>query len=166
MSQWVARPHDDDFVQARRPAVELGPLLGASAVALVVLGILALLAGEGLEPFGGSVSVLAGLLCGAALVVAGLAGVARRSLTRLPEESATRDATIRPRPSDRAQPTDDRARRQRVDETRIMRTVAAGLPPPPSSTPGRGPARRPSLPQEYEDQSPPLRRHSSSRTSA
>ena len=166
MSQWVARPHDDDVTQPRTPAVELGPLLGASAVALVVLGVLALLAGEGLEPFGGSVSVLAGLLCGAGLVVAGLAGVARRSLTRLPEEATARDGTIRPRPSDQAQPADERTHSQRVDETRIMRTVAAGPPAPPPRMPRRGPVPRGSGPPRYDDQSPPLPRRTSSRTSA
>ncbi|HWC38856.1 MAG TPA: hypothetical protein VG476_10020, partial [Acidimicrobiales bacterium] len=101
MSWWVARPHDDELVDARSPAGKLGPLLGASAVALVVLGILALLAGKGVEPFGGSVSVLAGLLCGATLVVVGLAGVARRNVGRLAGADATRRETPQVRPLDR-----------------------------------------------------------------
>jgi hypothetical protein len=150
---------------APRPAVELGPLLGASAVALVVLGILALLAGEGLEPFGGSVSVLAGLLCGAALMVAGLAGVARRSLTRVPADAVAPERTIGRARSGRAQPIQDGARRRRVDETRVMRTLAAG-PPPPSRAPRRTSVARGGVPPTYEDESPPLPRHSSSRTSA
>jgi uncharacterized iron-regulated membrane protein len=136
MSWWVARPHDDELVDARGPAIKLGPVLGASAVALVVLGILALLAGKGLEPFGGSVSVLAGLLCGSTLVVVGLAGVARRNAGHRAGAAARRE-TPQARPVDRPDPPDDRA--QRVDDTRVMRRVAVGLPPPPV------PPRRPSV---------------------
>lgn len=140
MSWRVARPHDDELGEPRPLAVVLGPLLGASAVALVVLGILALLAAEGLEPFGGSVPVLAGLLGGAALVVAGLAGVARRTIARSPRSAADRDVVER-QSFDHAPAPDGRAARQRADETRIMRTVAAGPPPPPLPTPRRAPAR-------------------------
>src|SRR2546421_2680472 len=92
MSWWVARPHDNRLFEGRRPSDELGPLLGASAAALVVLGILALLAAEDVEPFGGSVSVLAGLLCGAALVVVGSAGVSRRHVARIPDTAAPGEA--------------------------------------------------------------------------
>lgn len=137
MSWWVARPHDDELVDARSPAVKLGPLLGASAVALVVLGILALLAGKGVEPFGGSVSVLAGLLCGATLVVVGLAGVARRNgnVRRLASAAATRRETPQARPLNNSDPHRDRV--QRVDDTRVVRKVATRPPPPPPFLPRR-----------------------------
>jgi uncharacterized iron-regulated membrane protein len=137
MSWCVARPHDNELIHPRRPAVKMGPLLGASALALVVLGILALLAGKGVEPFGGSVSVLAGLLCGSTLVVVGLAGVARRNAGHRAGAAAARRDTPEARPVDRSDPPDDRA--QRVDDTRVMGTVAVGLPPPPV------PPRRPSV---------------------
>jgi hypothetical protein len=140
MSWWAARLHDDELVEARRPAVKLRPLLGASAVALVALGILALLAGKGLEPFGGSVSVLAGLLSGAMLVVVGLAGVARRNVGRLAVTAAVPRETPQARSFDRSSPPDDRA--QRVDDTRVVRKVAAGLPPPPPLPPRRPSALR------------------------
>jgi hypothetical protein len=149
MSWSVARPHDNDLVEARRGSTNLGPLLGASAVALALLGIVALLAGKRLEPFGGSVSVLAGLLCGATLVVVGLAGVVRRNVGRVPRAAAPRGEALEARSFDRMEPPDDRAGHQRADETRVMRTVAAGLPPPPpvpptrsSSAKGRRPGRR------------------------
>src|SRR5205807_1782394 len=82
---------------------------------------------EDVEPFGGSVSVLAGLLSGAGLVVVGAAGVARRHVTDPPNTAAARGEVLEPRLSDRPDRADDRAR-QRADQTRIMRTVAAGLP--------------------------------------
>ena len=142
MSWRVARPHDEELLDARRRAVELGPLLGGSAVALVALGVLALLAGRGLEPFGGSVPVLAGLLCGATLVVAGLAGVARRNVGRLPGAAAPRRETREARPFDRPDPPGDRPRDQRADPTRVVRTVTAGLDPPPPLPPKRASALR------------------------
>lgn len=137
MSWWVARPHENELVGARRQTVELGPFLGASAVALVALGIVALLAGKGLEPFGGSVSVLAGLLCGAALVVVGLAGVARRSTEGHPRTAAHRREALEAPALAQLDRPDDRAHQQRADETRVMRTVATGLPPPPRLPPRR-----------------------------
>jgi len=163
MSWWVARPHDNRLFEGRRPSDELGPLLGASAAALLLLGILALLAAEDVEPFGGSVSVLAGLLCGAGLVVVGAAGVARRHVTRPPNIAATRGEVLEARSSDRTGRADDRAR-QRADQTRIMRTVAAGLPPPPA--PRRSTPRVGGTSSRYGDQTPHVTRRSSSRTSA
>jgi hypothetical protein len=142
--------------------------LGASAVALVVLGILALLAAKDVEPFGGSVSVLAGLLSGAALVVAGSVGVSRRHMARIPDTSAASEI-VGARSSERTHRPDDRARRQRADETRIMRTLAAGSPPPPSlpaPPPRRAPVRVDSTPSRHGNQRSTISRRASSRTSA
>jgi hypothetical protein len=164
MSWWVARPDDNELSGARRPAAELGPLLGASAAALVVLGILALLAAEDVEPFGGSVSVLAGLLCGAGLVVAGSAGISRRHMAAVPDTSAAGE-TPGSRSAVRTHRPDDPARRQRADDTRVLRTVAAGAPPPPPPPPRRAPVRMGST-SRYADDRLPVSRRSSSRTTA
>jgi hypothetical protein len=165
MTWSVARPQDKELFRGRRPAADLGPLLGASAVALVVLGILALLAAEDVEPFGGSVSVLAGLLSGAALVVAGAVGVSRRHLVRSPDTTGAGE-TVETRSSERTQRPDDRARRRLADDTRVIRTVAAGPPAPPPPPPRRASLRAGSTSSRYGAQSPPIARPSSSRTSA
>ncbi|TMM15551.1 MAG: hypothetical protein E6G01_09895 [Actinobacteria bacterium] len=163
MSWWVARPHDNELFEAPRQAARLGPLLGASAVSLVLLGILALLAADDVEPFGGSVSVLAGLLCGAGLVVAGLAGVARRQTPR-PRDTAGVREDAEAASSARGLPPGARADRRRPDDTRIMRTLASGPPPPP--VPATRRVRRAGSSSRYTNQSPGVSRPSSSRTSA
>ena len=162
MSWWVARPHDNELFEAPRQAARLGPLLGASAVSLVLLGILALLAADDVEPFGGSVSVLAGLLCGAGLVVAGLAGVARRQTPRPRDTAGVREDT-EAASSARVLPP-GAADRRRPDDTRIMRTLASGPPPPP--VPATRRVRRAGSSSRYTNQSPGVSRPSSSRTSA
>src|SRR5258708_34992847 len=88
MSWSIARPSGKEPSEGSRPPVELGPLLGATAVSLVVLGVLSLLEAKDVEPFGGSISVLAGLLAGSALGVAGLAGGARRPMSPRPDPAA------------------------------------------------------------------------------
>ncbi len=164
MSWWVARPHDNEVFGAPRQAARLGPLLGASAASLVLLGILALLAAHDVEPFGGSVSVLAGLLCGAGLVVAGLAGVAHRQTPRPRDTAGVREDARETASSARGLPPGGRTDRRRPDDTRIMRTVASGPPPPAVPAPRR--VQRGSSSSRYAGQIPRVSRPSSSRTSA
>jgi hypothetical protein len=103
-------------------------------VSLVVLGVLSLLEAKDLEPFGGSISVLAGLLAGAALVVAGLTGVARRHMSPLRDRTAGREF-LETRSVDAASWPDNGAREDWVTATRMMRAVDTPPPPPPAPPP-------------------------------
>lgn len=75
MGLGIADPRRAEGPVVSRPTGTLWALLGASAAVLVAVAVLSLTAAEGVEPFGGSVSVLIGLLGGAGLIVAGLTGV-------------------------------------------------------------------------------------------
>jgi hypothetical protein len=75
MSSGVMDPQQDGLRSASRPTGMTWALLGASAAVLVPVAVLSALAAEGVEPFGGSIFVLGGLMGGAVLVVAGLTGV-------------------------------------------------------------------------------------------
>lgn len=141
MSWSIAKPLGKEPSEGSRPPVELGPLLGATAVSLVVLGVLSLLEAKDLEPFGGSISVLAGLLAGSALVVAGLTGVARRQTTPVPDRTAGREL-LEARSVDVGSWPDNGARDDWVAATRMMRAVDSPPPPPPPATTSRSATSR------------------------
>jgi hypothetical protein len=130
MSWSIARPSDKEPTAGSRPPAQLGPLLGASAVALVVLGVLSLLEATDVEPFGGSASVLAGLLAGSALVVAGLTGVARRHKGPARVQTDGRER-LEARSVDAGPWPVEGARHDWVAATRMMRVVDTPPPPPP-----------------------------------
>jgi hypothetical protein len=102
-------------------------------VSLVVLGVLSLLEAKDVEPFGGSIAVLAGLLAGSALVVAGLTGVARPQMSPVPNRTAGREL-LEARSVDVGSWPDNGAREDWVAATRMMRAVDS-LPPPPPPPP-------------------------------
>lgn len=170
MSWSIARPSEKEPTDGSRPPAELGPLLGASAVALVVLGVLSLLEATDLEPFGGSISVLAGLLAGSALVVAGLTGVARRHKSPARDRIDGRER-LEARSVDAAPWLVEGARHDWVAATRMMRIV--DTPPPPPPPPPRPAASSRSAPPPRSTASPTTGRRpsripggTSSRTSA
>jgi hypothetical protein len=141
MSWSIARPSGKEPVVGPHPLVEWGPLLGAAAVSLVLLGILSLLEAEDLEPFGGSVPVLAGLLTGSALVVAGLTGVARRRTSPRREPNTEGPELLETRSVDAGSWPLDGARHDWVGATRMMRAIETPPPPPPDAT-SRSASRR------------------------
>jgi hypothetical protein len=136
-------------------------------VSLVVLGVLSLLEAKDLEPFGGSISVLAGLLAGAALVVAGLTGVARRRMSPLRDRTAEREL-LEARSVDAASWPDNGARDDWVTATRMMRAVDTPPPPPPppAATLRSGPPRRSMTSSRNGGRPSRIPGGSSSRTSA
>lgn len=131
MSWSTERSSGNERAEGARSRVELGAPLGASAVCLVLLGVLSLLAAKDLEPFGGSVSVLAGLLAGAALVVAGLTGVAPRHVTPGRDRTTGQREQIETRSVDAGSWLDDGGGADWVGATRMMRAIQAPPPPPP-----------------------------------
>jgi hypothetical protein len=135
MSWSIARPSGKEPVEGTHPLAELGLLLGASAVSLVVLGILSLLEAKDLEPFGGSVPVLAGLLAGSALVVAGLTGVSRRQTSPTRERTTDGRELLETRSVDAGSWPVDGARHDWVGVTRMMRAIETPPPPPPRPPP-------------------------------
>jgi hypothetical protein len=143
----------------------LGTLLGASAVSLVVLGILSLLEAKDLEPFGGSVSVLAGLLAGSALVVAGLTGVARRHASPTRDQVADGRERLETRSVDAGSWPVDGARPDWVGVTRMMRAIETP-PPPPAATGRFARPRRSTTSSTNGDRRTDIPDRSSSRTSA
>jgi hypothetical protein len=166
MSWSIARPSGKEPSEGSRPPVELSPLLGATAVSLVVLGVLSLLEAGDLEPFGGSISVLAGLLAGAALVVAGLTGVARRQISPIRDRTAGREL-LEARSVDAGSWPDNGARDDWVAGTRMMRAVDTPPPPPPPAVASRtAPQPRSTTLSRNGGRRPYVPGGSSSRTSA
>jgi hypothetical protein len=135
-------------------------------VSLVVLGVLSLLEAKNLEPFGGSISVLAGLLAGSALVVAGLTGVARRQMSPVPDRIAGREL-VEARSVDVGSWPDNGARDDWVAATRMMRAVDSPPPPPPPAATSRSAtSRRSTTPSRNGARPSRIPGGSSSRTSA
>jgi hypothetical protein len=165
MSWSIARPSGKEPSEGSRPPVELGPLLGATAVSLVVLGVLSLLEAKDLEPFGGSISVLVGLLAGSALVVAGLTGVARRQVSPVPDPTAGREL-LEARSVDVGSWPDNGARDDWVATTRMMRAVDTPPPPPSAAISRSAPPRRSTTPSSNGRRRSRIPGGSSSRTSA
>jgi hypothetical protein len=100
------------------------------------LGVLSLLAAQDVEPFAGSASVLAGLMCGAGLVVAGLTGIARRQVhspndtpvIRLNDTNVIRGEVLNERSLYHRERVNELARRRRGEHTRALPEMS---PPPP-----------------------------------
>jgi hypothetical protein len=166
MSWSIARPSGKEPVEGHHPLVELGPLLGATSVSLVVLGVLSLLEAKDLEPFGGSVSVLAGLLAGSALVVSGLTGVAHRRPSPTRERTTERRDLLETGSVDAGSWPVDGARHDWVGATRMMRAIETP-PPPPAATSTSAPGRHSGATSStYADRRSHSPDRSSSRTSA
>jgi hypothetical protein len=136
----VPMPSNNEPVRARRRAAGLRALLGTSAAALFALGVLSLLAAKDVEPFAGSASVLAGLMFGAGLVVAGLTGVAHRQVhglndtpvIHLNDTHVIRGEVLNERSLYHRERVNELARRRRGEHTRALPAISA--PPPPRRT--------------------------------
>lgn len=139
----VPSPSNHESVGARPRAAGLRALLGTSAASLVALGVLSLLAAQDVEPFAGSAPVLAGLLCGAGLVVAGLTGIARRQVRslndtpviRLNDTRVIHGEVLNRRSLYHAERVNELANRRRGEHTRALPAVSP--PPPPRRTNAR-----------------------------